>query len=381
MKVLFYVQHLLGIGHVKRAALVAQGMKSAGLEVVVIQGGESVAQADFSGVRVESLPALRAADASFSGLVDAEGNPADDAFKAKRTEQLLALFAAEQPDALLIESYPFGRGQLRFELEPLLKAAVATSPKPLILSSVRDILQQRSEAKEQKTLDRLGKYFDAVLVHGQADFIPLENSFLATPQLPVPHYYTGYVADQSAVETSAGQGEVIVSAGGGAVGFAIMDAAIRAKPLTSLKDHRWRVLIGPNLPAAERERLEALADSCVIIEPVRNDFRGLLAHAALSISQGGYNTLMDILLTRVPSLIVPFEGTGETEQITRTRALAGLGRLSWVAESSLTPESMAQAIEEALQQEANHLPLDIDGARTTGEIILRLWQERETAHG
>ena len=38
-RVLFYVQHLLGIGHLKRAATRARACAAAGLEVTVVSGG------------------------------------------------------------------------------------------------------------------------------------------------------------------------------------------------------------------------------------------------------------------------------------------------------------------------------------------------------
>ena len=39
MKVFFYVQHLLGIGHLKRAATLAQALRGAGFQVVLVSGG------------------------------------------------------------------------------------------------------------------------------------------------------------------------------------------------------------------------------------------------------------------------------------------------------------------------------------------------------
>ncbi|MDH2432377.1 glycosyltransferase [Pokkaliibacter sp. MBI-7] len=379
MRVMFYVQHLLGIGHIKRAAQLSLGMQQAGLEVWVVQGGEAVAGINFGQANVISLPAIRAADAQFSGLVDDQGKALDDDFKANRRSLLLQALEQIQPDALLIESYPFGRGQLRFELDPLLQQAHSMSPRPLILSSARDILQRRPLEKEQKALKLLEHYFDGVLVHGQQDFVPLTESFSLCDQLSIPLHYTGYVTDTSVSPAAEGQNEVIVSAGGGAVGFGIMQAALLARPLTVLREHRWRVLIGPNLPADQITALQQLAADGIVLEPIRSDFRGLLANAALSISQGGYNTLMDILLTGVPSVIVPFEGKGETEQITRTAKLEALGICAMVREQELQPEYLASVIDQTvadLHQRSPALSLQLAGARRSGDIIRSLLEQR-----
>ena len=43
MKVFFYVQHLLGIGHLKRAHTLARALRAAGFEVTLASGGLPVA--------------------------------------------------------------------------------------------------------------------------------------------------------------------------------------------------------------------------------------------------------------------------------------------------------------------------------------------------
>ena len=118
-------------------------------------------------------------------------------------------------------------------------------------------------------------------------------------------------------------GEILVSAGGGAVGFPLLAAAIRAKKLTRHRHRRWRIVTGANLPAAERAQLDKLAagDPDIAIEGFRNDFARLLAACHLSISQGGYNTVMELIATRCPSVVVPFAEGGESEQTLRARML------------------------------------------------------------
>src|SRR5688572_31361902 len=110
MKVFFYVQHLLGIGHLRRAATLAQALERAGFEVTLASGGKPM-----EGYRVLQLPPA-SSDAAFQQLLDEHGNPVDDAWKRRRREALLAAYAAAAPDVLLIELFPFGRRQMRFEL-------------------------------------------------------------------------------------------------------------------------------------------------------------------------------------------------------------------------------------------------------------------------
>lgn len=88
-KILFYVQYLLGIGHVRRAALNVQAMTKAGLEVHVVFGGMPLPHISFAPATVHHLTPVRSADEGFSGLVKADGSALIDQDKAERTAALL----------------------------------------------------------------------------------------------------------------------------------------------------------------------------------------------------------------------------------------------------------------------------------------------------
>ena len=88
-KVMFYVQHLLGIGHLARASRIADAMADDGFDVTVVTGGNHVD--GFPGAKINhiALPSIVVGDAGFSGLCDGDGNPVDDAFKAMRRDMLI----------------------------------------------------------------------------------------------------------------------------------------------------------------------------------------------------------------------------------------------------------------------------------------------------
>ena len=196
-KVLFYVQHLLGIGHVKRAATLARAMTANGLDVTVISGGDDVPVLDSSGMTFVQLPSVRANDRSFEGLVDADGNPIDDALKEERKQKLLAIFNDVKPNVLIIELYPFGRRQLRFELIPLLEAAQNAVPRPHIVCSVRDILVEKNKPhRDEEMVEKARTYFDDVLIHGDPGLIPFEKTFSRAEDIKDMLHYTGYVVDK-----------------------------------------------------------------------------------------------------------------------------------------------------------------------------------------
>ncbi|MGQ3298540.1 glycosyltransferase family protein [Reyranella sp.] len=348
-RVFFYVQHLLGIGHLRRAATLTRALAAGGFDVLLVSGGAPVEGLALGGARLHQLPPVRAADAGLKELARLDGAPIDEAFRARRTRQLLDLFEAEQPDILLTEQFPFGRTQLRFELLPLLEAAQDRPSAPWIVSSIRDVLRRTASPARVDEMVQTFEAFDAVLVHADPALVRLDDSFPAWPDIQARALYTGYVSDSDAAvaDIAVGKGEVIVSAGGGAVGAPLLRAALAARPLTSLADRRWRLLVGPNMPDAERAALAASADGDVIVEPVRADFPSLLRNAALSISQAGYNTVVETLCLGDRAVLVPFGTARETEQADRARVLVERGMVAAVPPGELTPESLAAAIARA----------------------------------
>ena len=373
--VLFYVQHLLGIGHLRRAALLSKALNRNGISVVLVSGGAPVDGLDIGGSGFVQLPPLRTRDESFSELLDQSGRPIDDAWKAARRARLLALYRALEPRALLIEMFPFGRRQMRFELLPLLEAAGASTPRPQVLCSLRDVLtRNRRPEKTAWMLDTFARHFDLALVHGDPDFLPLERSFPEAAGLAAKLRYTGYVVEPApAPDPGAdGTGEVIVSTGGGAVAGPLIEAALAARALGRLAEAPWRFLIGPNMAEAAFRDLAAGADGGVTIERARPDFRSLLARARLSISQAGYNTVLEVLTAGIPAVVVPFAAGSESEQTLRSRLLAERGAFTLLEEAALTPANLATAVAAALARGragAGAAGLDLRGMQTTVDIL------------
>ena len=260
MRALVYVQHLLGIGHLMRAARIARAMVEIGFDVTFVTGGVPVAGVVVPGARLVQLPPLTTADDTFAQLVDDARRAVDDAYKGRRREQLLAVLDETAPHVVLTEMYPFGRRQMRFEVEPLLERAIAQTPRPIIAASVRDILVPRKPDRVAEMVDRVRRYFDLVLVHGDPRLIGFGETFPRLADIEERVQYTGYVVDRpsAGVAARAGVGEgVVVSIGGGAVGARLLRAAMAARPLSPLDRVAWHLLAGEKMPAEQFETLRA----------------------------------------------------------------------------------------------------------------------------
>ncbi|OWV61295.1 glycosyl transferase [Rhizobium sp. N122] len=368
-RIFFYVQHLLGIGHIARASRIANALVKDGFDVTVVTGGLPVPGFPGDGVKTVALPAVVASNAGFSGLADADGRPAGEEFLNARRDLLLEAFHAARPDVVIIEAFPFGRRQMRFELLPLLAAIDTAEPRPKLLSSVRDILQENRKAgRDAETAALVRAHFDAVLVHGDPGFIRLEDTFPLTAEIADRLRYTGLVAAPPAPEPSE-TFDIIASAGGGAVGAALIGAAKEAAALLPA-DLRWLLIAGPNLPEADFAALSQDVAPNVTLVRFRKDFPSLLLGAKVSISQAGYNTVGDLLRSQCRAILIPFVAGGETEQTVRAERLLALDLADILPETGLTSGHVKEAVEKALAAPGRGaVSLDLDGAEKTAGII------------
>ena len=382
-KVLFYVQHLLGIGHLKRATTLARAMAGVGLDVTVVSGGRMVPVVDATGIRFIQLPALRASDRTFGLLVDENDAPVSDVLEAERRDKLLQCLAEMRPDALMLELYPFGRRQLRFEIVPLLEAALALSPRPRIISSVRDILVEKNRPeRDADIVDVARRDFDQILVHGDPALIPFDATFPRAEEIKHMVHHTGYVVEHKKITAASGDqglGEVVVSSGSSAVGELLLNTALDARPQSVLADQPWRLLAGYSLEAAAFLALQERAPAGVTVERARPDFIELLKNCDLSISQGGYNTVMEVLATGARSIVVPYAGGQETEQTLRARFLEERGLILQIPEGKLTVQRLVEKISLTKQSGAPGGPgIDMDGARKTADLVARSLQAKSS---
>lgn len=371
-RLFFWVQHLLGIGHLRRAAALARAIAEDGLHVTIASGGPPVPELDPGSVDFVQLPPVHATDSSFSTLVDANGSRIDEAWWSLRRAALTGAFAQARPDIVLIELYPFGRRAFRTELKPLLQACAEATPRIPVAVSLRDILVDKGRADRMaETVQIVRERIDRVLVHGDPNLFTLDETFAAAPEIADRISYTGYVVNRMPARVEP-NGEVLVSAGGGVVGRGLIDAALAARPMTRLANVPWRIVTGPQLPegdvAAIRDRAARMTG--VSVDRYRPDFQALLAGSRVSVSQAGYNTLMEILSCGVPSVVVPFAEAGESEQTTRARRLAERGLVGLVESDRVTPGALAAAIDDADARERRKIPgIDLDGARKTAVFL------------
>ncbi len=375
--VLIYVQHLMGIGHQRRGAVIARALQDRGFDVTYVSGGLPVPGLDLGEAELVQLPPARAEDTRYARLVDEHGRPVDEAWREARSRQLLDVFDRARPDVLITETFPFGRGLVRRELLALVRGAKRRRAPPLLVCSVRDIVERRDDpAKYARMASNVEAYFDLVLVHSDPGVVPFEQSFPLTRRIARWVHYTGFVVEPFGedVRPPTSGGEVLVSAGGGVVGERLLSTAIASRCRSSLAQAPWRVLVGPDIAEDRYRALRTSAGPGVIVERNRADFPQLLRRCRVSISQGGYNTLMEVLAAGARAVVVPFADVHEREQAVRARLFAARGLIDVVEADDLDPERLARGIDRALTRSGRgreHDPPRLDGAARSAELLAR----------
>jgi len=375
-RLLFYCQHSVGLGHLVRSMNLAGGLAE-DFDVTLLNGGpwpKNVAQPP--SIDIVHLPAL-GLDADYALVSRDDRYTVEQAVEARKS-LIMDCFRETAPDVVLIELFPFGRKKFRGELMPLLEAARAAEPAPFVACSLRDILvggKREQQAHDDRASRVTNEYFDAVLVHADERFVSLEETFHPTVPLRTPVHYTGFVRGaQVARPERPREQRVLVSAGGGLVGAPLFRAAVEAHPRVMDLGLRTTIVTGPFLPEPDVEELFRRADETTGLEVVRYlpDLAGEMAASAVSVSQAGYNTTMDILSSSTPSVVVPYGEGREDEQAERSRRLERLGALRVLDSDRLSGDTFFDAVRDALGWSPLSIPLALDGRTRTSELLRTL---------
>jgi predicted glycosyltransferase len=380
---LLYCQHSVGIGHLVRSFNLARGL-SERFRVVLLNGGPLPGdQGVPAGVEVVQLPPV--AMDQHHELVSLDRNHSLGQAQALRKARILACFEETRPSVLLIELYPFGRRKFAAEILPLLDAAIRRVAPPLIVSSVRDILvhgRADQQAHDDLAAKVLHEYFDAVLVHADPDFVRLEETFQPRQPSSVPVHYTGFVvADTPRRSTAMRERRVLVSAGGGRSGLPLFSAAVEAhRALWDRQRLPMTIVAGPLLPDTEWRQLSQRTEGVEGLSLVRSvpHMRVLMERVAASVGRCGYNSAMDILLSGVAALVVPFVEPGDEEQSERARRMERLGLLRTLPPERLGGAALADAIEGLMSFRTGAVRLDLNGAATSARVVSELVAKSNT---
>jgi predicted glycosyltransferase len=391
MKIIFYCQYSWGMGHLVRSLEFARALSDH--DVTLIAGGQEVDVDLPDHVRLLRLPVLYM-DEKYTRLIPGAPGQSVDQIRQERKRTIYSLMEKLQPDLFVVELYPFGRSMFGFELEPLLAdIREGRLGRVQAVCSLRDILVEKKDpsAYEERVIQKLNRHFDALLIHSDPEILRLEETFSRVADIDMPVVYTGFITQQTDVANgkrlrrelalSSAQKLVVASAGGGRSGYRLLASVIDACEL--LRDRlpvRLEVFAGPFM---ENEEFRDLADRTSAgfrIRRYTKRFLDYLYAADLSVSLAGYNTCMNLLVTRVPALVYPY--SRQQEQPLRANKINALLPMKILNTADIQPARLSGHMDQLLHHPENKAAssVDFDGAANAARFLIRWVDEsRESA--
>jgi predicted glycosyltransferase len=314
----------------------------------------------------------------FSVLYSPEKGKSVAQVMQERQQQLFHLFATEAPDLFIVELYPFGRRAFRFEIDPILEGIrCGDLPPSRVICSLRDILVEKKNpvVYEERVIDILNRYFDALLIHADPRVLKLDETFSRLKDIAVPIVYTGFVTPKPTPDAGAKLRQqmrigledilIVASAGGGTVGNILLEAVVKAFEFMDIeKPAHLHVFTGPFLGEDAFERLRRTSNRRTQIFRFTSEFLSYLAGADLSVSMAGYNTCMNIAATQVPALAWPFPQN--REQGLRAARLAQMGILQVLTDEELHPRRLSAIMQKGISlRSRSTVDIDLSGAENT----------------
>ncbi len=393
-RMLIYSQDGLGLGHLRRTTLLADGFLRGcpGASALTISDsplGQFFATSP--GHDYLKLPSIRKAAPGDWRPVSL-ASPFDDIL-ALRRDTIRSAVLQFRPDVVLVDHMPHGA---MGELVPTLEA-LQDSDAHVVLG-MRDILDApeiiRRHWRLEGAFDAVEKYYDEVLIYGSQDVFDVSKQYRWPAGAAGRLRYCGYVCSpvppasaqnpaSARVRASHLNGEpeadlIVAMAGGGADAYGLFDTLLEAAPeLGADRPTTIVVVTGPFMPPAQREALARRAGSRVHVLPEVSDSLSYLAAADLVVAMAGYNTTAEILRLGTPAVLVPREGPSAEQQI-RAQLFAERGWVQWLAPAELTGPSLAGAVRNGLAGR-RCVPLigpDLDGVAAATDRLLMAVQER-----
>ncbi len=383
MNIIFYCQYVWGMGHLVRSLEFARALS--GHNVTLIAGGQKVEVDLPDHVQLVRLPVLYM-DEKFTRLIPGDPGRSLEQIQQERKNTLYSLLEKQQPDLFIVELYPFGRSIFGYELEPLLADMRAGQFGHVkAVCSLRDILVEKKDppAYEERVLGKLNRYFDALLVHSDAGLQRLDETFTRVGDINIPLVYTGFITQHATpgagsrmrreLEISPDQKLIVASAGGGRSGYRLLTSVIDACELLRERlSLRLEIFSGPFMDSEEYKKLSAHSAPGFRIRRYTKRFLDYLSAADLSISLAGYNTCMNLLVTKVPALVFPY--WRQQEQPMRADKIKKYLPMKVLKEADMQPASLSRHIAQMLQQNrvADGVPIDLDGAANAARFLNQL---------
>ncbi|MGI9402466.1 MAG: glycosyltransferase family protein [Rhizobiaceae bacterium] len=351
VRILMYSHDTFGLGHLRRCRAIAHSIvdRFKGVNVIIISGSQIAGAFDFRArvdfVKIPSVIKL------YNGEYNSIGEyiELDDILRMRK---LIIQRTAEsfEPDILIVDKEPLG---LQGELEPTLKM-LGRSPAKTILG-LRDVMDSPENLEREwapkSIMEKINRYYDRIWVYGPDRFWDPLGSLDLPGGLQHRLKYVGWLDRElpSVQQTDMHflpEEYILVTAGGGGDGSALMEQVLAAREHDWHNDYPIVMVLGPFMKSENRERIRLRASSLsnVTIIDFEARLEWLLSNAVGVVGMCGYNTFCEVLSFNRKALFVPRTQPRQEQYIRASRGRElGLCEMLTSEEASI-PSVMANAL-------------------------------------
>jgi predicted glycosyltransferase len=209
------------------------------------------------------------------------------------------------------------------------------------------------------------------LWHGDQAFLPFDFPLVARlrPQI-LP---TGYVRVGSSPPWQPQHRHWVASCGSGrGDGLRYCLGVLDAQRQLALTGWRLTLVCGRETWQQFQALPHALPEQATLL-PWTDDLPTLLATAAVTVSQGGYNTVLEVVASGAPGVFIPYVKPRNVEQAMRTAALARFpGYLVLPQDDPALGIRLAEAVSGLERVRSEPPALALDGAATSARLLAEL---------
>ena len=383
MRFLLYCHNAVGLGHIVRTGKIAETLRKMdpNLDVLVVTGARF------------SLPGIFPPDVSYIKLpsarldwIDGQATPFAvdlslpfEELVSLRSKIIAAVVETYQPDIWLVDHNPAG---FYSELSLAIENFHVAVPQGKLVLGMRGVAFGKNDqiAYFKRYEAILTHYYDHILVYVDPDVLNIDDALSRYPEIIGKVSYTGYitrVTGQKQRKQKQGFPSIIVAVGSGGVGFPVIEAVLHIMPQVQAN---FTVVAGPYMPVQQASHIEKMINDLGVSEKVHffrflPDLPNLLGDADLFIGRAGYNTLTDIMGSRIPAICIPYE-TEMGDQMEHLTHIAQKINIKIIREKDLSEMNLLTAVYEMLSvtNGALPIPIQLDGANKAAEIIIDIAQ-------
>jgi predicted glycosyltransferase len=280
-----------------------------------------------------------------------------------RKNIIKATAKAFQPNLFIVDKEPLG---LKKEILPTLKWLRRSLPSTRTILGLRDIMDEasviRRDWKEKRVYQVMDELYNEIWVYGIREFYDPIKEYSIPESVSRKMTFTGYIARKVPGKAAVcrikekhvhknGKKLVVVTAGGGGDGYAMMDIFLsmlesnaRPPPFKSV------FITGPFMPRKESDQISMRAKKLGL--RTWRFYRGMeeiLAAADLVVGMGGYNTVCEALTQKTVSLIIPRESPRK-EQLIRAQVFHSRNMVDYIPWNSFSPQVLREKLLDLLER-------------------------------